>query len=486
MKRPFSPLLPSVAVVRWFLLLSWLWFALPWLWTLFSLDGADCYRLTPAAVRADLRAIRSRLLAGDDRVMHRLFPEGRLFAHSFYGFTLVNVAAANPEDREFRQHVLAELARLIPQTEALAAAPPFDQCRGLKPRGGIIAAGHANLLRAGYAQLGDNDPAILAAFHEQSQQLFEAFRASPLANLESYPSQTWPVDNLAALESLRLHDGLYRTTYGDAGDRWAQWMAAHLDPATGLFNMQIDQHGGIVDGPRGCGLSWTLAFLPPLAPDLARRQYEIYRTSFFRHPLGTTGIREFPTDRSGTFVDSDTGPIIFGLGTAATGFGIAAAKANNDVDNLTGLWRALEICSFPTYSTDLSHARFFGQVLLADEIALWGRTLTRWDAPNQWRAAPVHPQSLRHFWVVLLLLSLTTLVVTWLVFRSARRAWRRYRQFGRPLPMVHKVFLVLTILTIAACLLVPPVRWIYALILLGVCEIIETRFFPLPAPIKSP
>ncbi|MEI8194988.1 MAG: hypothetical protein WCI73_03670, partial [Phycisphaerae bacterium] len=352
--KPRPPLPPSAVVLRCFLLASWLWFTLPWFWTLCTVDGTACYHLTPAAVGSDLRSIRARLSAGHDQSMHRLFPEGRLFAHSFYGFTLLNLAAANPQDHAFRQQTLAELARLIPLTEALATQPPFDQGQTLTPKGGIIPAGHTNLLRAGYALLGGADPALLAAYHAQSELLFQAFAKSPVASLETYPTLTWPVDSLMALESLRLHDVLYQTAYATAAQRWAQWMSAHLDPATGLLNMQIDQRGQIHDGPRGCGLSWTLALLPNLAPDLARAQYALYRAAWFRHPLGTTGIREFPTDRQGQFVDCDTGPIIFGLGTAATGFGLAAAKANHDPTNLTGLLRAVELCSFPAYSTDLS------------------------------------------------------------------------------------------------------------------------------------
>jgi hypothetical protein len=121
------------------------------------------------------------------------------------------------------------------------------------------------------------------------------------------------------------------------------------------------------------------------------------------HPLGTTGIREFPPGRNETFVDSDTGPIIFGMGTAATGFGIAAAKANHDEENLTGLLRGLEICSLPTVSPDLSRSRFFGQVLLADELALWGKTVCRWDKPGEYPTV-AGTANLRNFWVVVVVI----------------------------------------------------------------------------------
>ena len=476
MSKPRPPSTPGAVVLRCFLVASWLWFAVPWLWTLCSIDGASCYHMTPAAADADLRSIRERLSSRQDQVMQRLFPEGRLFSHSFYGFTLINLAADNPQDRAFRQYAISELTRLIPRMEALAPEAPFDVCQSLTPKGGIIVAGHTNLLRAGYALLGGTDPGILAAYHLQSELIFQAFSKSSAGSLESYPALTWPVDSVAALESLRLHDVRYQTSYSGAAERWAQWMSTHLDSKSGLLNMQIDQHGGILDGPRGCGLSWTLAFLPNLAPDLARQQYAIYRATWFRHPLGLTGIREFPLDRSDQFIDPDTGPIIFGMGMAAAGFGIAAAKANNDRANLTGLLRALDIFSFPMYSTDLSRTRFFGQLLLADELALWGMTLTRWDAPNLFPPSLAPPAFMRYFWLALVLLFISTILVAWPLVHAALGAWRSCRQVSLPFSRVNTVILALAILTLLAFLLIPAVRWIYAFVMMAVLEVIESRF----------
>ena len=481
MKRRRAATFPLMVVVRCFLLVSWLWFAVPWVWGMVWLDGESCYHMTPASAAADLKSIRVRLAVGQDERMHALFPEGRLFSHSFYGFTLINLAAANSQDGAFRQQVLTELEALIPHTEKLGEQKPFDADAKLTPKGGVIAAGQVNLLRAGYAVLGGKDAAILAEYHAHSQVLFDAFGRSPVASLESYPGEIWPVDNVAALESLRLHDALYKTHYVEAADRWAAWMGSHLDPATGMMNMQITFAGDVRDGPRGCGLSWTLAFLPNLAPDLARRQYELYRAGWFQHPLGTTGIREFPVGRNDTFMDSDTGPIFFGLGTAATGFGIAAAKANHDVGNLTGLLRALELCSIPTYSLDLSRSRFFGQVLLADELALWGKTLCRWDAPAQFPPAVVPAAEMRHFWVVILATSASSFLLAWLLGRSLVGALRNCRK-SRPMGRVHGAFLIAAVAVVAAFVVIPTVHWVWAVLALGILEMVETRSFGRKSP----
>src|SRR4051812_47234670 len=109
MKGQRSPVWPVAVLVRGFVLASWLWFAVPWLWQLATVNGEACYHMTPAGARADLKSIRQRLEAGHDERMHALFPEGRLFSHSFYGFTLINLSAANPQDATFRAETLEEL-----------------------------------------------------------------------------------------------------------------------------------------------------------------------------------------------------------------------------------------------------------------------------------------------------------------------------------------------------------------------------------------
>ena len=73
---------------------------------------------------------------------------------------------------------------------------------------------------------------------------------------------------------------------------------------------QVTRKGDVADGPRGCALSWSLAFMPVLTPDLARQQYALYRAKWFRHPWGTTGIREWSPGRSG-MMDPDSGPVAY-------------------------------------------------------------------------------------------------------------------------------------------------------------------------------
>jgi hypothetical protein len=118
--------------------------------------------------------------------MGKIFPEGYLFSNTFYGFSLINMAVAQPRDSDFSNMARSELERLIPLAEEAAVSPPFDENKNLSPQGGIIPAGHTNLLRADYCLLDGRKTEIIEKYHQQSAFLHELFLKSPVCSLETY------------------------------------------------------------------------------------------------------------------------------------------------------------------------------------------------------------------------------------------------------------------------------------------------------------
>jgi hypothetical protein len=460
---------PGAFAFRLFLLFSFLFFGVPWLYTAWTMDGDVLYRTTPSRCYSTLRSIRQRLEAGNDVRMQRVFPEGQLFCHSFYGFTLVSIALANPGDAGFQREAITELERIIPIVESLGNRPPYSMSAQLTPRGGVILASHLNRLRAGYALLGGKSEAIIAAYHRDSQILHDAYLKSPTGNLESYPGSIWPVDNLMALDSLRIHDSLYGTEYSDACAQWASWMKEHVDATTGMMPSQISLKGQIIDGPRGCALSWSLAVLPSVDPDMARQQYDRYR-EWIVAGAGLAGYRERPVGDT-VRADADSGPVIAGVGMGASGLGVAAAKANNDPESLTGLLRLLVLGTFPSYSPPaFTRSHFAGQVLLVDAIALWGETLTPWNMPVPLRIASGLGSG---FWKIGLPLTVLVLVITAFWERSTWRMYRRLRDRSGRWHRLEHVVLYLQLTGIAAWLAVPAVPWAIAIVGMWLARVAE-------------
>ncbi|MHC4744688.1 MAG: linalool dehydratase/isomerase domain-containing protein, partial [Planctomycetota bacterium] len=358
---------PSVMAFRSFLFFSILAFAVSWCIGTVVVSRANWHGPAPDAAKASVRAIQRRLARGEADTMQKIFPEGRLFSHSFFGFSLVNMALNEPPNSAFTRMAVEEVENLLAAVESMVDQPPFDICKDMTPKGGIIIAGQANLLRAGYLLIGGGRTNIAERFHAESQIIYDAFMKCAVGSLESYPQLVWPVDNICALESLRLHDVMYGTDYAEAPKRWVKWMASHLDSESGMMVAQSSAWGGVFDDPRGCALSWSLAWMGGFGPEFAESQYALYRKNWITSVCGITGVREWWPGKEGN-MDCDTGLVVGGIGMAASGFGIAATKANGDTENFHKLVRQAELLSLPAWSPGGEINYFFSKVLLADVL----------------------------------------------------------------------------------------------------------------------
>lgn len=284
----------------------------------------------PESVRQQVKWLEATLTDQTATQNQFTFPEGELFTWEFWGLALLNIAETThePEDVERARR---EVKRLLPKLEPMLKHQPFAPMASWPLRGGVIWFGGQNLLRARLIALAPSDATQeeVARFHRDTATLAAAFEKSQSGVLEAHPGLTWPVDSLFALESLKLHDALYGTAH--FAKAWAKH-ARTLDGATyksGLPASFVHHDGRAKDVPRGCALSWSLAVLPRLDPPRAKKYWAAYRSTFFSCTVAPCLVREYPpgVDRK---ADIDSGPLIGGFGMAATGFALAAARANGD------------------------------------------------------------------------------------------------------------------------------------------------------------
>ncbi|MDX2010283.1 MAG: hypothetical protein SFW67_08840 [Myxococcaceae bacterium] len=169
----------------------------------------------------------------------------------------------------------------------------------------------------------------------------------------------WPADQSALLAGLARTDAAHGTTF-------------HVEPLT-AFLSTIDGQGTHRSGlpvseltgkgpgarfPRGCAQSFISRYLAEVDPARTHGWWKRYKAGFFVElPFGVIGFREWPrgVDRSG---DVDSGPIVLGIGTAASALAISAAKANGD----GALARRLEASADAVLSlgvgSDVAHVPF--------------------------------------------------------------------------------------------------------------------------------
>lgn len=152
-------------------------------------------------------------------------------------------------------------------------------------------------------------------------------------HVASYPDtpQRWPADQAVVLYALHRHDEVRGTQLHDAPlAAWLGWMDAHAtDPATGLWWSEVTGHDATSRLPRGCATSWTLRYLAPMAPERAWSMWATYTGKWLVQAGPLVGLREWPPGKDRP-ADVDSGPIMQGVGAAATAFGLSAARRVGD------------------------------------------------------------------------------------------------------------------------------------------------------------
>lgn len=173
----------------------------------------------------------------------------------------------------------------------------------------------------------------MPALHARISQLLVARSlADPVAHASSYNSISlrWPADQSATLASLARYDRAHHTQLiSEPLLRWKAVVSSKMDTSRELPWSEVTGKGPGARLPRGCAQSYISRYLAEVAPALSAAWWHHYQDHFLVRPGPFVGFREWPrgVERAG---DSDSGPIIMGIGAAASAFGLAAARAQGD------------------------------------------------------------------------------------------------------------------------------------------------------------
>jgi hypothetical protein len=177
--------------------------------------------------------------------------------------------------------------------------------------------------------------------HKLASHLAERTLAHPSGVARSYPHTParWPADQAATSYALWLYDRAHGTSLSSAPI--ARYLASL--PAEGLPPSELTGAKAGAELPRGSALAFTVRYLAPVAPEVARSLWKRVRDAGFVGRVGPfVALREWP-EGVDMPEDVDSGPIVHvfgvdGVGASATAFGRAAARAIRD-DTAGGLDR---------------------------------------------------------------------------------------------------------------------------------------------------
>jgi hypothetical protein len=351
-----------------------------------------------------LRFLRQALDEGVGEEMQQFFPEGYFFSYLLYGLTWVDTGLQLPDSSQERQEALSEARWALAQLDSLAGRSAFPE--SLDPPYGMFYNAWRSYLLAGILLLqpaGEQNPAELAGFQNQTAALAAALQNSSTPFVASYTRQSWPVDTLPALVALRGHTHIIDDRYEPLISEWLEWAFSLKDPATGLLPHRTDyQTGETLDGARATSQTLILRFLLELDPALAQQQYKLFREQYLVTRLGLPGIREYPLFRSGPG-DIDSGPLLMDVSLSATAVFLGTGRLYNDREVVEVLWQGGEALGMPlTWNGRKQYA--LGLLPIGDAFAVWSKAAVPWfsavpegnyeAAVSPWWRLPWHGLSL--------------------------------------------------------------------------------------------
>jgi hypothetical protein len=352
----------------------------------------DPSRLLAGGEGADHQARRAYLVArltADPRVAETMAaPDEGLFRGEWLIGALSMTTAATTsmafDDPAHLPQARDDVARLLdralsPDARAFDAQrwreDPLDSLDG--PRGHAGYLGHLALMLGANRLLG-GAPRFDALHDRVAAALARRVRAAPSGHLETYPGETYAMDNTVVQAALALHQRAGRGGHRAATARWlAHTRGRLLDPRTGLVSFALDAQGRPIQGARGSGAGWNSFYLPFVDEAFAAEQFAALKTHLVRDlPFGAAGVREFPAGVAGSG-DVDSGPVVLGISTSGTGFAVAGARHARDARLLGRLLTTAELAGCTIQWR--GQRRYLLAPLVGDAIMLAMRTARPWD-----------------------------------------------------------------------------------------------------------
>lgn len=190
----------------------------------------------------------------------------------------------------------------------------------------------------------------LDLLRNQVESLSSEIAASPHGLLEDYPGECYPGDVVTAIAMIRKADCVLGTDHSKFCAEAIRGFRDKRADSLGLVPYAADSRNGIAHGwSRGCGNSYVSLFSPGLWPEQAKKWYPLYDEHFWQQGKIMSGFREFPKQLSGNdwYADVDAGPVVGGIGFAASAFGVGAARVNGRFDHAYPLTAEMYATSWP-------------------------------------------------------------------------------------------------------------------------------------------
>ena len=305
--------------------------------------------------------------------MQHIYPEGFVFMNALYALSWAEVAKPLNHHSDLYHRAHNEIEWAYAHINGDRGRANF--LASLKIPYGAFYTGWSSYVLGKKLEVEkpeERDTAQVQFFELQCKQIAVYINKEQNPFAESYSEAAWPADMTLCLASLSLHDKILQPEFASTITKWTDEVKQHLD-ANGLIPHASDAvTGGPLQAARGSSQSLILHFLRDIDRPFAQQQFEIYHRLFVTHRLGLPGIREYAEGTRG-YGDSDSGPVIWGVGGSASIVGLRTMALYKDSVTAVGLRNSIQTFGMVTH--DGEQKKFlFGALPMADAFIVWANS----------------------------------------------------------------------------------------------------------------
>lgn len=307
--------------------------------------------------------------AGDE--MQLMYPEGYVFIYALYALAWCDIVEVLPPESTNWQAGMREIAFSLNALDSPTGKRVFNP--DLPLTYGAFYRGWVAYVRGRYLQMripAESDSLTMLQFQSECDAIAQAISRTDKPYLESYRDLAWPADNIVCLAALALHDRIAGPRFREVRYEWLRRIKSSLVLEYELIPHGFDlKNNHPLESVRGSSQSLMLSFLLEIDSAFAKEQYQKYRRHFLAYRLGLPGVREYPKGNIG-LGDIDSGPVVFGIGGAATIVGIKAAISYEDWELAIALHSGAGALLFPMSGKN-EKSYLFGQLPVLDAFIAW-------------------------------------------------------------------------------------------------------------------
>ena len=254
---------------------------------------------------------------------------------------LVNLSLKNPEDTQYIDLIDEVVIRALhpkvnPYRKDISKVSNFGKFGYFLEHLNIVLGSYQRIAGDKYVELNERI---------SNHLLKMSLRYSNYhADLLPYATMKWSADQAAIIYSLWLFDQNNSANLSsEIADKWLVYMNDNcIHKITGLYQTEVMGTKKYSRQPRGCSMAYLIHYMSRFKPQEAQKQWALFKKHMMIQVLRNTGFREYLEEYKGRWTP-DSGPIIKGVGIAATGLALNAASTVGDMKTYKKLNKGMEM-----------------------------------------------------------------------------------------------------------------------------------------------